>query len=307
MFSTGESATVELGMVTRCPSRVRMRVERRPTSSTTPSNSPIFIRSPIWKGRSAKMVTEPKRFFRASWAASANASPPRPSPASSAPMFQCQMFWAMNSSATMTVKTRTALRTMGTSWSSSWVRVRAVHRRSQNSNTSTSRYTPQPTASTAMVWHSFGQNSLRSWAGWTFRFSTLPPRYRPPAKTSMLEGLASDRRIIPRPGSRWRSMRYRPWRASRKEMVLPRAKVASNTPKRVAHCHSALLRNSLAYQATSAAAWVTGWLADWVALVRLGMAKGSSDCPSVLGPNIAFRPGQVTVRAGRGGARENWE
>ena len=46
-----------------------------------------MIRSPTWKGRSIRMVMEPKRFLSESWAASETANPAIPSPASQVPMF----------------------------------------------------------------------------------------------------------------------------------------------------------------------------------------------------------------------------
>jgi hypothetical protein len=49
-----ELAMMLLGMVTRCPCKVLIRLPRKPTSSTDPRCSPILTSSPTWNGRSAK-------------------------------------------------------------------------------------------------------------------------------------------------------------------------------------------------------------------------------------------------------------
>ena len=104
-----------LGIVTRCPSSVRMRVERKPTSSTMPSWPDALIRSPRRNGLSMRIITEPNTLAIVSFAASANARPPMPSPAISAPMSALKAFLAMNSDAMITTNTRSVLRISGTS------------------------------------------------------------------------------------------------------------------------------------------------------------------------------------------------
>ena len=62
-------------------SRVWMRVVRKPTSATDPAMLSTSIQSPIWKGRSTKIMAEPIRFLTVSCAARARASPPIDTPA----------------------------------------------------------------------------------------------------------------------------------------------------------------------------------------------------------------------------------
>ena len=81
MLSTTMLAIVELGTLTSVFSKVRMRVERKPISSTTPSNSPVLIQSPTVKGRSTRIMMEPKTLAMVSLAAMATAMPPMPSEA----------------------------------------------------------------------------------------------------------------------------------------------------------------------------------------------------------------------------------
>ena len=79
---------VELGTITIRLSPVRMRVLRRPISTTSPHVfSPwISMRSPIRKGWSITSMTPLTIFESVSWAASETASPPIPRVASKAVM-----------------------------------------------------------------------------------------------------------------------------------------------------------------------------------------------------------------------------
>ena len=69
-------------MVTSIRSRVRMRVERRPISSTVPVTPAAVTVSPTLNGLSPAMVTAPKMFSIVFWEANAIAMPPMPRPAS---------------------------------------------------------------------------------------------------------------------------------------------------------------------------------------------------------------------------------
>ena len=75
------SAIRALGIVTRVPSRVLMRVLRNPIDSTGPSMPSTITLSPTRKGLSAKIAIEPNIFARVSLAARAKARPPTPRPA----------------------------------------------------------------------------------------------------------------------------------------------------------------------------------------------------------------------------------
>ena len=47
-------------------------------SSTVPSMSPTTIQSPIWKGRSMRIISPPNRLLAVSWAAREMVRPKRP-------------------------------------------------------------------------------------------------------------------------------------------------------------------------------------------------------------------------------------
>ena len=71
-----------LGIVTSELSAVRMRVLRKPTSSTVPSLPPILTEWPTLNGFSMVMSNEPIRLAIVLCAANATARPPTPNPAS---------------------------------------------------------------------------------------------------------------------------------------------------------------------------------------------------------------------------------
>ena len=60
-FRIGCSAMIEFGTVNRCPSKLRRRVERKPTSSTVTQTSSWIRMSPTRKGRSLNSVNEAVR------------------------------------------------------------------------------------------------------------------------------------------------------------------------------------------------------------------------------------------------------
>ena len=76
----GEDTSEEFGTITRAFGKVRMRVERKVMSSTTPSIFGVEIQSSTANGLSSRMTKPPKRFCAVSCAASAKVKPPRPRP-----------------------------------------------------------------------------------------------------------------------------------------------------------------------------------------------------------------------------------
>lgn len=75
------SASRPLGMLTTVRSSVRIRVERRPIASTSPSTPSMITQSPTRNGWSIPMETDPKKCSSVFCAPSATAMPPIPSPA----------------------------------------------------------------------------------------------------------------------------------------------------------------------------------------------------------------------------------
>ena len=82
-MSISAEAITELGIVRTESSNVRIRVERKPTLSTSPSLPWITTWSPIRNGCSPIRRSVPKKFLSVSCAASEAARPTKPSPARS--------------------------------------------------------------------------------------------------------------------------------------------------------------------------------------------------------------------------------
>ncbi len=102
------------GMETRVRSRVRIRVERMPISSTVPTSSPKRQKSPTRTGASATSVMPPKRFSRVFCAARATARPPTPRPATSAVTFTPKL-WSAKSRPITRITKRPMRRSSGKS------------------------------------------------------------------------------------------------------------------------------------------------------------------------------------------------
>jgi hypothetical protein len=80
-FSLRMSASRPFGMLTTVRSSVRMRVERRPTASISPSTPSMMTQSPTRNGWSMPIDTDPKKCSSVFCAPSATAMPPIPRPA----------------------------------------------------------------------------------------------------------------------------------------------------------------------------------------------------------------------------------
>jgi hypothetical protein len=101
------------GIVTSVRSAVRMRVERRPMSSTVPSCCPTLQASPTRTGRSAITEKPPKRFSSVFCAASATAKAPTPRPPRSAATLKPRL-WIRLTPAISATKTFVTRRPSGT-------------------------------------------------------------------------------------------------------------------------------------------------------------------------------------------------
>lgn len=75
-----DSRAVPMGTLTTLRSRVRILVDRKPTSSIVPRVSPVFGKSPTRVARSKMMEIPPRTFSKVFWAARAMAISPTPSP-----------------------------------------------------------------------------------------------------------------------------------------------------------------------------------------------------------------------------------
>ena len=125
-------------MVTKCPSLVRIRVERNPSDSTAPVIPPTLIICPSSNGLSPRITSEPKKFATVSFAANATAKPPIPRPAKIDETGLSLNDWAICAKTKITKVTRRLLLTIGTSMSLSLLDDFVAHPSSAASTTSIS-------------------------------------------------------------------------------------------------------------------------------------------------------------------------
>ncbi len=94
---------------------MRIFVDRKPISSTVPSESPTTIQSPAWNGESKSIISDPKKFATMSLAAKARAKPPIPRPARSDTTLTPR-FWIIISTPRIISSILMALLSRGISW-----------------------------------------------------------------------------------------------------------------------------------------------------------------------------------------------